>query len=348
MSGIRDQAYRGFKVFWAFLQLTGRGGGVDDFWGDNAGWIDVERTECPGEGGGCYMNASARGCTIAFAIVLSGVVAFCGESMQEDDNPIPARFAEFVDYVESNELSGFFRSSLDFHIDTSNTSRGYGMPPEFYPVVFTGVDGVMWGFLLLAPELEHGDIPLIQFSPMDSERYSIEGKNIEESLLNILALEYQIFLELEEDEAKKREARSILTRLYKELFRIELTDDYVNRAGSNRKDYRLTDVLNVPPDYAYIDTSDGLGILVPRKYVNGDLKSMEINVDDFESIRSEVKRWKDNRLYGNALFVIQEYRIKTSFNENYNENNQELKKDLVEIYEKLDRSILIENVNNQN
>jgi len=34
MSGILEwgRAYRGFKVFRAFLQLTGRGGGVDDFW----------------------------------------------------------------------------------------------------------------------------------------------------------------------------------------------------------------------------------------------------------------------------------------------------------------------------
>lgn len=277
-------------------------------------------------------------------IFLFGVIKLSGEKMKNFNNHIPVKFTKLVSYIESNNLSDFFNLELGFNINLLNTSRGYGMPPEFYPIADMDVDGVKWGFLLLAPELELGDIPLIQFSPMDNDKYIIEGKNTEDSIINILTSKYEIYLELEEDELKIKQVELILTQLYKDLFGIKFTKDYIHKINSINKEYNLKDVLKIPTDYTFIKTSDGLGILVPKKYVNEDINSIKVNTKDFKKIKNEVIKYIDNQLYGNALYIIREFYINTSFNDEFKKQNQELAKYLIKIYRNLDRSILINNV----
>jgi hypothetical protein len=86
----------------------------------------------------------------------------------------PSRCAEALD-----ETLGIFPDGIE--------CRYAGTPPELFPIGRTGCDGDHFGFLLLAPELNLDELPLVHYCPMDSDGVYPVGETTRQGIASQMA-----------------------------------------------------------------------------------------------------------------------------------------------------------------
>ncbi|MDQ5823613.1 MAG: hypothetical protein M3441_05285 [Chloroflexota bacterium] len=138
-------------------------------------------------------------------------------------------------------------------------------PPELFPFVDMGVDGVHLGYVIHAPELNLRDYPVGEHSPMDPGGVYLVGNNTNEALENLMSeqLEY-IAHDLDEaEEGPELEGRGV-ELIQRIAHLLDLAPD------GSKADRRygpegngLSVVPFVPIGWQYVPSSDGIGVLAP-------------------------------------------------------------------------------------
>ncbi|MBN2652574.1 MAG: hypothetical protein JXR63_09330 [Spirochaetales bacterium] len=259
----------------------------------------------------------------------------------EVDFAIPADFEKLVRYMEDNNLESFFDEYLNFIISLDDEDRGYNMVPEFFPVAYMGCDGVCWGYMNFTPEIEADDYPMVMFSPTDSDCYSLEGLTTNQALIRIFSLSYEAILYYGDSffEARKNEKKII--KLYKELFNTKITEKLAYEIAEEIIPFSK---IAIPSGYTKLDTSDGLFIIVPDRYVDKKESLTGFDIENYDILLQKVNVYMSEELYGNAFYLIREYNIRTWFDDKCKANNNKLNDLLKVVYQKLNREVLIKNI----
>ncbi|MCC7358628.1 MAG: hypothetical protein IT317_04080 [Anaerolineales bacterium] len=172
--------------------------------------------------------------------------------------PVPRAFAAMISGLyefsrgDARKVFEMFERLTHLMLDGAN-ARYQQTPPELFPIASLGVDGVHYGYVLHAPEIESADYPIAQFAPMDRAGITLVGQSTAEALENIIG----DTVEAEQDEWQRQE----LERLSQMLGLRPAVDRTKKRQGID--DYARPVEPSVPPDWAYVPTSDGAGVLAP-------------------------------------------------------------------------------------
>jgi hypothetical protein len=221
----------------------------------------------------------------------------------------------FVDVIQSftNHFGGQ-EEGIDKFCDYINCggsivsvgeARDYETTPiEFFPFLNTGGDGLHYGYLILAPELNLSDYPLFRFSP-GGEGFVYYGNSTRESIENIISsyYEYTQFSEVD----------------IPFLNSIEIFPDASKKDNSIFACYspEVNPIpIPAPENWIYQMTHDGVGVLAPSELFDigispvSQMHSIETLPWNFESdVDDFIKAAKINLkkgFYATALFHLKE------------------------------------------
>ena len=135
-------------------------------------------------------------------------------------------------------------------IDAANGPTIYDSAPcELFPIGYPGVDGVHYGYLVHAPELEADDYPICHFCPLDSDGVTIEGVDTHSGIASIMSFwgSAAIYPDIlgwngAADRAREKKKQSIA----------------VNSA------------IQIPTGWRFESSSDGVGVLAPLSLFASD------------------------------------------------------------------------------
>lgn len=161
---------------------------------------------------------------------------------------VDGREEAFLDYFEP--LLGFRLGTDDLRLPQT--------PPEFFPVGATRT-GTFFGFVVHAPEVPADDYPLAEFTPAESDKVTLAGRNTREALENLAA--WQLALD-ELNEGQLLDNADRLRRLA-EALAIDPTPEKARRRF-DPEGGALPVEPETPPGYLHFAGEDGVGVLAPR------------------------------------------------------------------------------------
>src|SRR5271165_3453397 len=83
---------------------------------------------------------------------------------------------------------GILEEYLGAGTGSMDEGRGYeATPVEFFPFMYTGGDGEMYGYVNAAPELDLPDLPMADFVPGDSEGVVHIGDTTRSAIENLIS-----------------------------------------------------------------------------------------------------------------------------------------------------------------
>jgi hypothetical protein len=139
-----------------------------------------------------------------------------------------------------------------------NSGRYFHTPLELFPFGGNGCDGIHYGYVIHAPELQLNDYPIGEFSPMDGTGVSLIGSTTRaafECFISETLAYYDECLDLSDvNEVLKKELIVDLAR----TLMITPTPTTI------RQNYETPIIPDVPDGWHYEPSGDGVGVLAPK------------------------------------------------------------------------------------
>jgi hypothetical protein len=270
-----------------------------------------------------------------------------------DDSATDSNFLYYLNFMFDLEgaIAKEFFDYSDWE-DTMNWHFAYvNFPFELFPFGGPGIDGISYGFVVHAPELEAEDYPVGEFCPADGEGVFRLGENtrrgfefmIARALKHLSPEAVNAFYEnklTENDQIYWADYRKRARRKAEGLAKLLDIDPFNCKV---EKKYRSRKVKPKIPKGWRLETSwDGIGALAPKDKFAPDFGHSDI--PDFENIDEELNFVRDFLRRGfpaTALWVMRENYWDSSFNEKYFAQLAPL---WAESYEALNRPLLAERV----
>jgi hypothetical protein len=238
-------------------------------------------------------------------------------------------------------LSGYcghllsLRSNPQATLDWSRNLNGrYPLTPvEFFPIFTAGVDGIAWGPLVHAPELQLADYPWAEYSPMEHEtdRCCLLGQDSIAALEQILSERLDIIENCSDKDHDwdKNDQEAFIYHLASSL-KIQVS---ATKARDFSQWTSTPIVPFIPPNYRFLATSDGVGVLAPADRFHSDSQALQL-ADSVEECHELVQRYLANHHPATALGIIREFYCQEM------PDLASISADWIEIYERLDRPFL--------
>jgi hypothetical protein len=229
--------------------------------------------------------------------------------------PIPPLFAKFIHCTVQLRAKPEYQSISDewdliaflvngyvgrVLLKTSDSGRYFHTPPELFPFGSNGADGIHYGFVVHAPELEQSDYPIGEFAPMDDTGVTLIGNTTK------TALECLLSEALEIEESGKR---SLIDELAQTL-------DLSTAPEKVREDYTTPIQLYIPSGWYFEPSGDGIGVLAPSSFWSPNTPTIEtwefetiergIERPDVDRAIEEVQRAFYDEYPATALFILRE------------------------------------------
>jgi hypothetical protein len=238
-------------------------------------------------------------------------------------------------------FSGYFNHILWLRSDpqeTTNWSRNSSgrypfTPVEFFPVFTAGIDGIAWGPLVHAPELQLADYPWAEYAPMEhgTDRCCLLGQDSIEALEQILSDKLDI-IENCSDENYGWDEDDQKTLIYKLADSLNLQISATKARDFSQ--WTSTPIVPlIPPNYRFLTTRDGVGALAPVDRFHSDSQELPL-ADSVEECHELVRRYLASNHPATALGIIREFYFQEM------PGLELISADWIEIYERLDRSVL--------
>lgn len=176
-------------------------------------------------------------------------------------------------------------------------------PIEYFPFIATGGDGITLGYLVLAPELNLRDYPVIDYEPGTGGVSFIGNstKGFFENMISETPLE-----ELDEKFFSSIGLRPLPERLYDEFF------------GVNSDPVNVTSLpIKSPEGYSFRMTYDGVGVMAPTEQFSDNEIKFNYKTPTSDYLQ-EAKNNLDKGHFASALV-----HLKNAWNFNYYEDTPE-------------------------
>lgn len=139
-----------------------------------------------------------------------------------------------------------------FEIESCDSGRYSLTPPELFPFGRVGLDGIHFGFVIHAPELEQQDLPIGVIDPSGLvEGVKLLGTNFEHALERLLSEA----LEIDPTDEERVYAIASLLNVHPDL----------DKRNLNYMEYGELIVPVIPQGWHFEPSSDGIGVLAPRE-----------------------------------------------------------------------------------
>ncbi len=214
--------------------------------------------------------------------------------------------------------------------------RYQNTPPELMSFAAQGVDGVHYGYVIHVPEMPRSDYPVGIFCPMDDEGVVLCGEN------TVLALENLLSYQIDLNDYSGIEHKRLIKELSKH--NIKPTKAKANRMYDRRGNGKRIRP-EIPNNYFYIQTSDGIGALAPKdtfsksKLAKYDISDVDI-YDKFIIKSADAVKYD---LYGDALYYLKELYWN---NWMYNDKLNIISDLLYKVYKALNREVFASIIKN--
>lgn len=238
-------------------------------------------------------------------------------------------------------FSGYFNHLLSLRSDSQattnwsrNPNRRYPLTPvEFFPIFTAGVDGIVWGPLVHAPELQLAEYPWAEYSPMDegTDRCCLLGQDSIAALEQILSDKLNIIENCSDENYgwDEHDRKAFIEKLAASL-KLQVS---ATKARDFAQWTSTPIVPFIPPNYRFLATSDGVGVLAQGDRFHNDSQELQL-ADSVEECHELVRRYLASNHPATALGIIREFYLQEVL------DLEPIAADWIEIYEQLDRSIL--------
>lgn len=245
---------------------------------------------------------------------------------------VPLPFAKFVktmlwiaeaaypqqqDFCNLNCVNIYFGGYILPYIDSSKsysnslrTGRYDQTPLELFPFGGSGIDGIHYGYVVHAPELELSDYPIGEFSPMDGIGVTLIGSDTRSAFEQLLAEALELNLELSCDPGFS--VRSLPPDIERQLIldvaetldiSLEALESKEPRDLGFESLQRITP--DIPPGWCYENSRDGVGVLAPSRFFDPTFLLHHSNLVA-ENALEDIRFLLDQDYPASALFVIRE------------------------------------------
>ena len=211
-------------------------------------------------------------------------------------------------------------------------------PFEFFPIGYQGGDALQFGYLMLAPELEDSDFPVVSFSPIDEFGLAWLGDN------SIQAIESLLTAKLKR--INRHDTNRVSELLQNEYYQFLVSTYNLNPDRSNRliTKYGRTDQRvqpSVPTGWKYIQDNMGVGVLAKTETFNQEYNhKIFVDTDNWNSLFEAGEKQLSLGYFGTALYLF-----RSLFNDAFVlDNHIQLSKIMKEAYIKLDKHTLAKKV----
>jgi hypothetical protein len=237
---------------------------------------------------------------------------------------VPARFTEFVcqiyDFANGNPTAccESFEVALGLY-PAGADARYSSTPPELFPIGKTGVDGDHHGFILHAPELDLDELPFGNYCPMDSDGVGHVGSTTERGIASIMAtlLSYDWVPPSEKE---------------------RLVD--IAKECNIRPELEEHPAISVPSGWRFVPSADGVGTLAPA-----DLFSPEpVTAFDQYGPATPFIEAADQAVKSGYFATALHY-LRDALWFNSHAHPFDIARLMIEVYERLNRGQLAEQVN---
>lgn len=211
---------------------------------------------------------------------------------------------------------------------------------EFFPVFTAGIDGIAWGPLVHAPELQLAEYPWTEYSPMDNEtdRCCLLAEDSVKALEQILSEKLDLIEDCP-DEAygwDDHNRKALIHRLSAALnLQISATKARDFHQWTSRPIVPFT-----PPNWRLLQTSDGVGVLASADRFHSDTQALKL-ADSIDECHELVQRYLASNHPATALEIIREFYFQEM------PDLEPISSDWIKIYEQLDRSTLAREIDRE-
>lgn len=232
-------------------------------------------------------------------------------------------------------ISEFFETFCSIAGYANQSDRYHNTPPEFIPFATMGVDGHMYGYVLLTPELKDQKISIANFAPIDSDGIYFGGNDFADFIDNQITFNFMEFGFEDSiiNEPKQEKLFELLKSNGFNLLTTKAKQIYNDETGEYSKFNHY-----IPPNYRYIETSDKVGVAAKTELFDpSDLHSIS---DDELNIKLEkAKQAYSNGYFATSLFYLKEiYFTESSDKTVFQTITEELKK----VYQTMNRGMFVE------
>jgi hypothetical protein len=225
------------------------------------------------------------------------------------------------------------RDYLGMRQDISNTDSGRGYvatPIEFFPFLYTGDDGEMYGYVNAAPELNLPDLPMGDFFPGDSDGVRHVGNKTISAIENIISYMHfrNGFAEVDLGFLKTIG----LSPSAKKSKNVRLVEGQA----------RIRPMPSLPKGWEQVMTTDGVGVVAETsRFRPGPTKQWPLKVA-IRNVLAEAEKDLSAGFTGSALYHLKEAWWRASWVVNLPEGKtlKTLKKRLIDVYEILGKDAL--------
>lgn len=187
-------------------------------------------------------------------------------------------------------------------------------PCELFPIGYPGVDGVHFGYLVHAPELNADDYPICHFCPMDSDGVTVEGVDTHNGIASIMCF-------------------------WGNATTYPDTPTWNAAVGSARDTKKqpipMEKAIRIPTEWRFKSSSDGVGVLAPQSLFGSDGL---ITIDPYGPAEPFVQAAAD--AMGNGYLATALYYLREGYWHNWTSKPIALCKLLCDVYDKLNRPSL--------
>jgi hypothetical protein len=214
---------------------------------------------------------------------------------------------------ERGQVACFYDDICNMLLD-SERGRYSKTPPELFPVGWMGVDGVHYGYVIHAPELEQEEYPMGELCPMDSDGVFLLGRDTREAFENLLSqtllywedeLEGLDPEEIDNDDLEEIAAGRQRIELVSRALKIEPRTDKAPRRY-NSEGNGLPIVPPTPSGWLHRPSTDGIGVLAPvEAFRPGGVKEVDPHGPPEPFLREAESAVRDG-FPATALFYLRE------------------------------------------
>ncbi len=178
----------------------------------------------------------------------------------------------------------------------------HGTPFEFFPVGSQGGGGLEYGYLILAPELQPKDLPMVSYAPTDDFGVTWLGNNTKEGVESLLTAKFK---SIHRNNVKGLE---VFDQNEKKQFLCSHYGITPNRDHPEIDQYarlkRRYIPASIPEGWSYFSTNNGVGVLAETSTFNSALNHPEIaNNNNWNDLFALAKTAFEQSYFGTALFI---------------------------------------------